>query len=429
MRVLWTCNILMPGLAKTLGLRPSSEGSWLVALAAAIKVHCPAVELGFVTMDATVPSGKHVVDGDSHYVVHCRGPAPRRMPTNSLRREFAKVIADFQPDLIHINGSERNVGLIVAKVAPNIPTVLSIQGLIGPCEKVCWGEMQLWDLLRFRTLRDWLRLDGLIERRWEFKRLARMEAETLRRTRHFAGRTIWDRAYAHLANPDATYHYAQELLRSEFFDASWRLEDATPHTIFTVSASYPLKGVHVLLEAVALLRSDYPDLQVRIPGAKLHPGTSWSERLRVGGYRKYLMHRIRKLGLDENVVAIGPLDAGQMAQELLRAHVFVSPAFIENSSNALGEAMLVGTPSVAAYVGGTISMVHDRVDALCFPAGEAVLLAERIRSLFEDDTLCQTLSENARRRGRERHDPKQVAESIVAIYRSVMSDEAAGKSR
>ena len=61
---------------------------------------------------------------------------PRRPPTDSLRREFAKVIADFRPDLIHVNGSEYNYGWIISQVAPSVPTVLSIQGLLGPCAKV-----------------------------------------------------------------------------------------------------------------------------------------------------------------------------------------------------------------------------------------------------------------------------------------------------
>ena len=104
-----------------------------------------------------------------------------------MRREFAKVIADFRPDLIHVNGSEYNYGWIISQVAPSVPTVLSIQGLLGPCAKVYFGGMRWRDLVRFRTLRDWIRMDGLIEQRWKMKRRARMEARILRRIESYHG--------------------------------------------------------------------------------------------------------------------------------------------------------------------------------------------------------------------------------------------------
>jgi glycosyltransferase involved in cell wall biosynthesis len=425
MKVLWTCNVLMPEAAAALGAPPLAAGSWMPALAEAMKTYCPDIEIGFVTMDTAAASQKLAIHGVSHYVVHCAGHARQRPPSDSIRREFSKVLSDFSPDIIHINGSEFAYGWILSETAAKIPTVLSIQGLIGPYEQVFWGDLSLQTLIGRRTLRDWITADGLIEQRWRWKRRAWMEAEILRRMKHVIGRTFWDLAYSRILSPQAVYHEGQELLRSEFFDASWELENASPHTIFSISAIYPLKGSHVLLDAAALLKSDYPDIQVRIPGIDLNVEGPWYKRMRMGGYYNYLIHRIRTLGLENNVTALGPIDARRMAKELSDARVFVSPSFIENSSNAICEAMLVGTPCVASYVGGTPSIVSDGVDALCFPAGEAVLLAERIRTLFEDDALCRKLSENARRRAIERHDPRKGAERIAAIYRSILENNAA----
>jgi glycosyltransferase involved in cell wall biosynthesis len=179
----------------------------------------------------------------------------------------------------------------------------------------------------------------------------------------------------------------------------------------------------VLLEALALLKRDYPGLRLRVPGGRLRPG-SWQQRLRCDGYWKYLVHRIRVLGLDEQVESLGVLDARAMAEELAAAHVFVAPSFVENLSNSLAEAMLVGTPCVASYAGGMVTTVHDRVEALAFPAGEAAMLAERIRSLLEDDDLARTLSRNARRTARQRHDPQRVTDEIVSIYQAVVGEPA-----
>ena len=50
--------------------------------------------------------------------------------------------------------------------------VLEVQGLIGEYEKHYWGGMALGSLVRCRTYRDWLRLDGLIEQRWKWRHRA-----------------------------------------------------------------------------------------------------------------------------------------------------------------------------------------------------------------------------------------------------------------
>lgn len=422
MRVLWTSNIPLSDVATKMGLPDAPSGSWMSALADALAARCGEIVLGVATMHPKAPAGKHVIRGVAYYIMPCGRGDAARPPNHRLRRRFSEVLEDFRPDLIHVNGSEYNYGLIASDVAPHVPTVLSIQGLVGQCAKVYWGGMSLGDLLRFRTLRDWLRLDGLIEQRWKWRRRSRMEVETLQRMGHIIGRSVWDRAHARAVNPGATYYFGQELLRREFFETAWDLSNVKRGTIFACAGGYPLKGLHVLLEAIHLLKPDYPGIRLRIPGIRLDPHTWW-ERLRLDGYRKYLIHRIHALGLERHVSALGVLNARRMADELAAAHVFVAPSFIENLSNSLAEAMLVGTPCVASYVGGMISTVHDRVEAFSFPAGDAAILAERIRSLFENDALALTLSENARRRARERHNPEEIVQQTMAIYRSVLQKD------
>ncbi len=42
----------------------------------------------------------------------------------------------------------------------------------------------------------------------------------------------------------------------------------------------------------------------------------------------------------------------------------------------------MGTPVVAALVGGVPSMVRDGETALCFPTGDEIVMAECLRMLF-----------------------------------------------
>jgi hypothetical protein len=213
MRVLWTSNILLADLREAMGLSPEASGSWMGALATELTTRHPEIALGVVSMHPSANPGKRIVNGVSYYTLPCRKGEPAGWPKRRACRRLAEVVADFRPDLIHVNGSELNYGLLVFDAAPRVPAVLSIQGLVGRCAEAYWGGIALGDLLRFRTLRDWLRMDGLIERRWKWRRRGRMEVEILRRAEHFVGRTLWDRAYTRAVNPRAVYHPGQELLR------------------------------------------------------------------------------------------------------------------------------------------------------------------------------------------------------------------------
>ncbi|MEN6459658.1 MAG: glycosyltransferase family 4 protein [Thermoguttaceae bacterium] len=422
MKVLWTSNVLLPAAAEAMARTPGRGGSWMAALADELERRCPQVELGVVTMQPCSSVTRRVVGNVVYYVVPSRLRDPLGRPRKPVLRAFRDVIADFQPTLIHVHGSEYSYGRIASEVAPETPTVVEIQGLIAACEKCHWGGMKLTELIRYRTFRDWLRLDGLLEQRWKLRRRARQESDILCQARHIIGRTAWDRTSAFALAPNAAYYHCDEMLRPPFFSLAWQTAGATKHTILATSTVCPNKGFHLLLTAVHSLKRDFPNIQVRVAGSTFKrqgDRPSIGERLRMPGYSRYLTDRIRQYGLEQNIVPLGWLDAEQMAAELTRAHVYVLPSFIENSPNALAEAMLVGTPCVAARVGGVPSMAQDETEALLFPRGDAERLAGHIRRLFLDDGLAQTLSNNARRTALVRHAPETVVRNLLGIYETV----------
>ena len=79
---------------------------------------------------------------------------------------------------------------------------------------------------------------------------------------------------------------------------------------------------------------------------------------------------------------MGYLDGDAMVRELLRTHVFAITSYIENSANSLAEAMMVGMPCIASFVGGLPSMIHDNDTGLLYPVEDVPLLANKIRRIF-----------------------------------------------
>jgi glycosyltransferase involved in cell wall biosynthesis len=321
-----------------------------------------------------------------------------------------EVVGRWRPDLIHIHGTEAVYGLLTARGLVDCPAVISLQGLIGPYAE--WyrffGNGGCKELIRMHRIPEILTGRGILAGFRSMQRMARREREIVTGNRNFLGRTAWDRAYVASLNPAAHYFHGGELLREPFWQERWRLDRARRHRIVFTNAGHPRKGTEMLLDAVRLLRGDYPGIQVAIAG-----GLS-----RNSGYGRYVRGKIAELGTA--AFELGPLTAEAMAGELAGAHVFVSPSFIDNSPNALCEAQLLGMPVVATYTGGVPSLIEEGRTGLFVPTGDAPMLAARLREVFEDDALAERLGAQAHALAVERHDPEAIVHEILTAYETIL---------
>lgn len=418
MKILWFTNIAMPELSVAMGKKPEVLGGWMVSLLDAIR-NVADVELAVATIDPNVMRpATHVVNGVTYYLL------PQKTKNLSgLARDFtdacAGVIDAFRPDLIHVHGTEGPYGLFTAQSDCPVPVVLSIQGLIHVYCCHVRGGITLGKSLDggLAGVLSWLCF-AVKEIQWT--RRGRLEKQIIGGNHAFIGRTSWDKTHVLAINPSARYLHGEELLRRQFYDARWDIRRMQRYRLFCTAAHSPLKGFHWLLYAVAQLRREFPEIHLRVAGAP------WDEREGFGYYGRYIKSLIDKLDLSAHITPLPSLSAEYVATELSRAHAFVLTSLIENSPNSLAEAMLVGTPCVAASVGGVPSMVTDGDSALCFPSCDVVSLVACIRKLFGNDDLAQSLSNRARATAVARHDPQAVVSRQLEIYRQVIAGQGGG---
>jgi glycosyltransferase involved in cell wall biosynthesis len=337
------------------------------------------------------------------------------VPDGTLRQRYLSAIADGHPDLVHVNGTEYSYGTLIADNYIDVPAVVSLQGLLGPLARFDAGGIALGSRVRNSFVYDLVHLSSLVRGTTTSpNRVRDVEQRILRSNAVFVGRTMYDRACVNAENKDATYYHCDEVMRPPFYDVCRDESGVVRNSIVTTGCSHPRKGFHSLLRAIALVKPEFPDIIVRVPGQR--PRRSW----RAGWYERLLRRLMEGLGLEDNLVFLGSLNAGAMAAELARAHICAVPSFADNSPNALAEAMLVGVPTVASYVGGIPSMVRDQETALCFPVGDHILLAECIRRLLHDDKLARRLGDSALALAKVRHDPKRVGDAMLGIYRRAL---------
>ena len=108
-----------------------------------------------------------------------------------------------------------------------------------------------------------------------------------------------------------------------------------------------------------------------------------------------------------------------MKQAYLDANVFVLPSTLENSPNSLGEAMLLGVPSVAADVGGVRNLMTGETEGLLYRSGDVTALAAHIIHLFSMEEEASKLGEAARSHAQRTHDPEANLRALMKIYEEI----------
>ncbi len=131
-----------------------------------------------------------------------------------------------------------------------------------------------------------------------------------------------------------------------------------------------VKGVPVLLRALAVLAPRHPDLRLRLIGD--------------GPERTALETLATELGLAERCEFLGYRSQSEVAEALTTADIFVLPSFAEGVPVVLMEAMAAQLPVVTTCIAGVPELVEHGTSGLLVPPGEVDALAEALDTLLTD---------------------------------------------
>ena len=421
MKVLWLTNYPIPFIAKKVNLPVTVNEGWLISLSDILLqkgfevIFCCALDCLNQTIQYTEEKIKFlgIPDKNSHRY------------NEKLELRFIEILEKENPDVIHIMGSEfpHSYSMFEACRKKGIEErcVVSIQGLVSRCANVY--DLGIEDKhKKKRLLWDFLLKDSILVNKRDYYCRGGYEEKLLVEIKHVIGRTEWDYFCVKQLNPEVQYYKCNEILRDVFYKNQWEYEKCEKHSVIISQATYPVKGFHILLKAAALLTDKYHDLKILVPSHVVYPKAMKRCRFLNSDYANYVVGLIRKYQLEEHIEFLGSLNAEKMCEAYLRSNVFVCASTIENSSNSLGEAMLLGMPIVSSYVGGLGSMMTHGKEGFFFPLEEEYMLAGYIDVLFEDSDKAVSLGKKAHMRALITHDKEQNLGDLLACYQKLMKE-------
>lgn len=450
MKVLWICNMMLPVVARQLGLEASNKEGWISGMADRVLAEgkSSGIALSVAFPMQSMPQKDSARNGDG---LLCRGTAsvgdasfdyygfaedvghPEKYD-EALEQRLKNIVDRVKPDIVHCFGTEYPHTLAMCRIFPDrTRLLLGLQGLCTVLAKA-YGANLPGKVIRSETFRDWLRQDSIEQQQAKFTERGRMEREAVRLAGNVTGRTLWDKGCAEAWNPKLRYHFMNESLRKEFYGPVWREENCVPHSIFLSQGDYPIKGLHYMLLALPEILAVYPDARVYVAGSNLTAFGTLREKLKISAYGRYLRRLISQNRLEDKVVFLGRMDAGQMRDQYLKSHLFVCCSSMENSPNSLGEAMILGMPCVSSNVGGIPSIFTDDVDGIMYEGfrvqeggGDrseldviAGRLAEAVIRMWKDPQRMREYCRNARSHGLRTHDRDKNYRRLVEIYEEIL---------
>lgn len=177
-----------------------------------------------------------------------------------------------------------------------------------------------------------------------------------------------------------------------------RQPDPAHFTFFQMGLLHPSKGQTETVEALALVRKEFPEARLIIAGT---------------GRDKALRAAIVRTGQQDAVQLLGFVDDPISA--MLRCDAFISASRWEAFGRAMVEAMACRLPVIGHASGGTPEVVQDGVNGYLF-SRDARDLSQAMLKLLRDRAAARTMGERAHLSARERF---TVEASAAAFARSL----------
>ncbi len=181
---------------------------------------------------------------------------------------------------------------------------------------------------------------------------------------------------------------------------------ARPLRLITVGRLVPEKGHYVVLHALAILRSEGVDARLVLVGD--------------GPERAGIEKEIDAMDLGSSVELLGSVGQDKVPQLVADSDVFVLASFAEGVPVVLMEAMALRVPVVSTIIAGIPELISDGTSGLLVPPGRADLLAEALRRLLGDKSLCDRLVANAEMKVFSEFNSEATARRLSELFASCL---------
>jgi colanic acid/amylovoran biosynthesis glycosyltransferase len=181
-------------------------------------------------------------------------------------------------------------------------------------------------------------------------------------------------------------------------------------SLLAVGRLQPVKGYHVLIDAMAALRNEGTGVVLEIVGD--------------GPERGVLEERVKTLGLGGCVEFCGAVSQDRIGENYDRADALIISSFMEGVPVVLMEAGAKELAVIATRVGGIPELVVNGESGVLAHAGSAEELVKAIRVLAADPERCRDFGARGRERVLAEYTVGKVGEGMRNLFTRYLDDDS-----
>ena len=170
-----------------------------------------------------------------------------------------------------------------------------------------------------------------------------------------------------------------------------------------------VKGLPILLESLAQLKPNYPDLCLTVIGD--------------GPEKDYLQQMVKELNIENQVKFVGYQSQESVRNYLQQTEIFVLSSFAEGLPVVLMEAMAAGVPVIATQIAGVSELVDNGVNGYLVPPGNVAALTEKIEKLIVSPELRTQFSLQGRKKVEQEFNINDEVKRLSLIIRNSLQRE------
>jgi len=168
------------------------------------------------------------------------------------------------------------------------------------------------------------------------------------------------------------------------------------------------KGIHVLIDAIPKVLSNYYDIKVVIAGK--------------GPQLDYLKEKARQANIYEKIYFTGYISESDLLKLYKCADIAVFPSLYEPFGIVALEGIVAGVPIVVSDTGGLGEIVNHGYDGFKFYNGNANSLADCILDALYNPMKAKEMSERAMRKVENNYNWDTISEKTIDVYEQIIKE-------
>ena len=179
--------------------------------------------------------------------------------------------------------------------------------------------------------------------------------------------------------------------------------------IISVGRLYPQKNQKMMIEAFAKIAPKFPEWSLVIYGE--------------GYLREDLESLVERLKVKDKVLLPGRCET--VIEEVAKSKVFCLSSDYEGMSNAMIEALCVGTPVISTRVSGTDELIRDGENGLLVDIGDTEGLAKAFEKLLSNQELREQIGKEGQKSA-TKFKTDTIVDQWEGLIKKVKSEESFG---